>query len=475
MKLDIQLANLNQLRSAISRALGVGVLCAGISVAHADPELQQGSSVGEVSLVLGKAYVISEGEKPRLLKAGSIINVNDQVTTEANGHVHIRFVDNALVSVRPDSRLEILDYRYDAAHPEQSSVKLNLLEGVTRAISGNAAKSARERFRMNTPIAAIGVRGTDFVVSASDQSVRALVNEGAIVMAPYSSECLQAAYGPCASNAVELSQSSMQVVELASETSLPHLVAVSDGGADIDRNTVEVEASDSDDKAEDVEVYSETVASRQVSEAVLLASTDTVVPTPEPEPELPPTVVAGSDFTPEMPVVADVLTARQLVWGRWSEDLGLGAAERITLTVAEAEQDRTVAIYSSDIVYGLYREGDAERVQPNLGVVSFGLSSAQAFYHSGSGVMAMEVNDGSLELDFVANRFSTGLNLSSETTGNVGFSAAGLIRDGGYFYNNSDTQEIRGAVSTDGTESGYFFKKQVNDGTVQGLTLWDAN
>jgi hypothetical protein len=456
---------LKSLRSAITLVLGAGTLCAGLSVAHADPELR----VGEVSLVLGKAYVLSPGEKPRQLKAGAQIGVLDQIMTEANGHVHIRFVDNALVSVRPDSRLEILNYQYDAGNPEASSVKLNLLEGVTRAISGDAAKSARERFRMNTPIAAIGVRGTDFVVSASEQAVRALVNEGSIVMAPYSSECLQSAFGPCASNAVELSQSSMRVVEIADNASLPRLVLIPEDGVNAQREPVELVESESDDKAEEAEVYSETVASRRVNE---VTSTVTVSSGPV---DKPPVVVEplAVDFTPEVSVTASALTQRQLVWGRWSEEGGLGAAERITLSREVAKQDRAITV--GDLTYALYRAEDGSKsVRPDLSVVRFDLSSAQAFYHSDSGVTTMAVNGGSLELDFIGRSFSTNLNLNSDTTGAVSFGAAGRINGGGTFFSITDTQRMAGAVSIDGTEAGYFFEKQVSDGTVQGLTLWDA-
>lgn len=45
---------------------------------------------------------------------------------------------------------------------EQSLVRFRLDRGVARAISGAAAEGARERFRLNTPLVAIGVRGTDF-------------------------------------------------------------------------------------------------------------------------------------------------------------------------------------------------------------------------------------------------------------------------------------------------------------------------
>ena len=48
-----------------------------------------------------------------------VISVGDEIETRANGHVHIRFIDDALVSVRPNSRLSIERYDFDASRPER--------------------------------------------------------------------------------------------------------------------------------------------------------------------------------------------------------------------------------------------------------------------------------------------------------------------------------------------------------------------
>ncbi len=426
------------------------------------------AGVGEVSLVLGKAYLESADNSRELIRAGTQVSVSDRIVTEANGHVHIRFADDALVSVRPDSLLEIERYDYNAANPEQSSIKLNLVEGVTRAISGKGAHAARERFRLNTPIAAIGVRGTDFVVSATDESVRALVNEGAIVVAPFSNDCLASNFGPCAVNAVELTQESLQVVQMDGRT-LPRLMPAADESGVLARESVEVADTaekEAGDKTVGTDVYLESVTSRKVT---LVASNAIGPVTP---PTLLPPSGSGSDFTPDLPVSVAGVSADQLVWGRWANLEGQGRNERITTAYDVASANRYITV--GDSSYGLFRtQNGSERVVPDLGVVSFGLDSAQAFYHSASGVVAMQVNSGKLDVDFNQSTFATQLGLSHSSTGKVDFSAAGRLFDGGYFHSNTDTQKMAGAVSLDGAEAGYFFEKQLLDGSVQGLTLWE--
>lgn len=214
-------------RSVTITALLLACICPQLALASdpIDAETGNGLVVGEVSLVLGRAYLDASDQTRQAIQVGTAIRISDQISTEANGHVHIRFIDDALVSVRPGSQLQIERYDYNSQRPELSSVKFNLVEGRTRAISGKAAKAARERFRLNAPIAAIGVRGTDFVVSATSQMVRARVNEGIIVLAPFSSECTADSFGPCESNALELAGNSLQVIELENGVPLPRLLA----------------------------------------------------------------------------------------------------------------------------------------------------------------------------------------------------------------------------------------------------------
>jgi hypothetical protein len=449
------------------------LLTVALSIAAVNVQAQGNAEVGAVSLVLGKAWLQSADDSRELIRAGSMIRVSDRIMTESNGHVHIKFIDQALVSVRPDSLLEIQRYDFNSQNPADSSIKLNLIEGITRAISGEGAHAARDRFRLNTPIAAIGVRGTDFVVSASEGSVRALVNEGAIVMAPFSNDCLVDNFGPCAVNAVELSQNSLQMVALEGAEPLPRLLPATDERGSLSREEVAVADSNAsaDDKKAGTEVYLETVTSRRVTAEA--SNTVVAIVPPAVRPPQPPVVVLP-DFTPDVALASTSVTRKNLVWGRWNGRDGMGDQERLTLAYAEASNGRDITV--GNATYGLFRDGKgAEVVKPENAVVSFALDSAQAYYHSGSGVVAMQVNSGALNINFNERSFATQLGLSHIATGNIDFSAAGRISDTGNFFENTDIQKMAGSVSINGNEAGYFFEKQLGAGnSVQGLTLWDA-
>ena len=103
---------------------------------------QLNASVGKVTLVLGQATLVSSNGVTSALQKGSSVKPGDRIETAGGGHVHIRFVDDALVSVRPSSRLIIEEYEYNPTKVLDSQVRFKLEKGVARAISGAAAESA---------------------------------------------------------------------------------------------------------------------------------------------------------------------------------------------------------------------------------------------------------------------------------------------------------------------------------------------
>ena len=448
--------------------------------------------IGEVALVLGRATMInSEGEMADLSR-GSLVFEGSRIETTSNGHVHIRFIDEALLSVRPNSTLEIEVYRFDINNPEASTVKLNLDEGVARAISGQASKAARQRFRLNTPVAAIGVRGTDFVVGADSRQTRALVNEGAIVIAPFSGACSEDGLGPCSGEGLELMRGGLQLASIESGESIPTLLAsqsVREPGAlqrQIQRMTAPellsgagvVSSSENDaegsSKSLNNEVYLEVVTSPAVRAGAEVAaakvSTTDFLPV-DPIVVTPDGRVEGFDYTPPSKLTATSLSDRQLVWGYYGAIPA--SANRLALSFTEASESRRVSV--GNLSYGLFRrDANPRRVASDLGLVGFQLASAQAVFNNETGIAVLRVDGGSLDINFQDRTFETMLSIGHDDLGQIDFSAVGKIFDGGFLRAAEATQRLAGAVSYDGSEAGYFFEKQLNDGLLSGLTLWDG-
>ena len=122
------------------------------------------AEIGSVTESSGTA-IIKRGKDTIQIVKGTEIKTNDKVETK-NGKVKIVFKDNTNVTVTESSSLVIDDFVYD---PKSGAGKLGLkaAAGTVRYVSGSIAKDPKN-VKINTPTAAIAVRGTDFVMAVSE-------------------------------------------------------------------------------------------------------------------------------------------------------------------------------------------------------------------------------------------------------------------------------------------------------------------
>jgi hypothetical protein len=135
-------------------SLIIGLLMAGTALAE----------IGNVTESSGTA-IIKRGKDTIQVAKGTLIETNDKVETK-NGKVKIVFKDDTNVTVTESSSLIIDDFVYD---PKSGAGKLGLkaAAGTVRYVSGSIAKDPKN-VKINTPTAAIAVRGTDFVMAVSE-------------------------------------------------------------------------------------------------------------------------------------------------------------------------------------------------------------------------------------------------------------------------------------------------------------------
>jgi hypothetical protein len=122
------------------------------------------ANIGSVTESSGTA-IIKRGKATIQIAKGTVIEVNDKIETK-NGKVKIVFKDDTNVTVTESSSLVIDDFVYD---PKSGAGKLGLkaAAGTVRYVSGSIAKDPKN-VKINTPTAAIAVRGTDFVMAVSE-------------------------------------------------------------------------------------------------------------------------------------------------------------------------------------------------------------------------------------------------------------------------------------------------------------------
>lgn len=398
------------------------------------------SAAGEVIFLIGEAQRIDQAGQRMVLSRGSAVYPGDVIETGTSGHVHLRFVDQGFVSVRPQSRLRIDAYEAHPQAPEHTRIRFTLEQGIVRSITGKAAESARERFRLNTPLVAIGIKGTDFVVRAQDTLTQVLVHTGAVIVSPLGEGCQADGFGACQTQQAQILSETMQGVMLEFDARQPGLRLIPVSEREIGRERTH-----------------QTQGERTQPE-VKLSSGE-----------------SASTYVLARPMNAEKNPrAPSLVWGRWSALLRPG--DNMTQDYAQAAQGRQIAV--ADDYYALYREPTAS---PELrswseqaGVLGFRLDRAQAYLEHQQSYTPVQVNDGRLTIDFTQSRFTTELKFAHPELGvdSHAFQVSGRINDEGIFTGQSLDGRVAGAVSADHREAGYLFERQLEQGRLTGITHW---
>lgn len=138
----------------------------------ADPPLP--TPAGRVVWIKGELNAIMPNNERRTLQKESVIYVKDTLVTDATSQAQIVFTDNTLMTFREGTRFFVNQYAYN---PQTSSGKsvgkylMNLIEGGFRTITGLIAKNNPSDYQVNTPVATIGVRGTEYEVYVKGNEV----------------------------------------------------------------------------------------------------------------------------------------------------------------------------------------------------------------------------------------------------------------------------------------------------------------
>lgn len=130
----------------------------------ADPPLP--TPVGRVVWIKGTLTALMPNNEQRTLQKTSVIYLHDTLETNGTSQAQIVFTDNTLMTFRPGTKFYVDQYKFNPEVKKGSVGKyvMRLIEGGFRTITGLIAKSNPVDYQINTPVATIGVRGTDYAV-----------------------------------------------------------------------------------------------------------------------------------------------------------------------------------------------------------------------------------------------------------------------------------------------------------------------
>jgi hypothetical protein len=400
---------------------------------------------GVVTFAGGEVRV--DNSAPGGVSAGTQIREGAVLETGADGYLHVKFPDRGLLILRPNSRVVVSDYASDESDRSRTRIRIEVSSGVVRHITGEWAKRKPEQFRVNTPVAALGVRGTDFTIFANPAVTRAAVAAGGIVMTPIGEDCQTDALGPCEGVlATELFANSQRfVLQATANGSKPEILDGHSPG-------IHPDAAAPPSPAEPTPDATQGLNNPRDRKDQTALSADT----------LDKNELAGAKLTQASP-------AQPLVkWGRWSTLLDPANPGDI-----RAGRERV----ASNGHFALYRDISPAFTMPNEGVASFQLKDQESYFRDQRrGLILPAAIDGArLSVDFGRQTFATSFNVRAENLNATVSANGGLFPDGRFVSSViSSNAAVSGALAgEDASQAGLLFNHRVNDHiTAYGATSW---
>ena len=389
------------------------------------------AEAGKIIFVTGAALA---GERAAV--EGARVEEGQMLSTGADGYMYVKTADNGLFILRPQTRARIVTYQIDKQNPTNTRVKFELLSGTARSKSGDAVKQARQNFRFNTPVAAIGVRGTDFTVTTDNDTSRVSVFSGGVVVSGFVGSCRPDGAGPCEGGASrELSAAQRgQLVQVTRGQAAPQVLEA--GGQSPDqaappRPDEPLTKKDADQPKVNVEVAKNIGLNTAIDKVVNPGPAEPANPPVElpdvetpvvvvPVPETPvtpgpaPTPVPETPVSPLPPVGVPNPAERFAIWGRWQPVNGDAAP--FDFAAQEAKNER-IALNG---YFALFRTPGKEYVAPINGSVGFSLRSSEAYVMTeyGNGIIVTApatLSNGALNVDFGKRSFNTNMDLTTRS------------------------------------------------------------
>ncbi|HEX8606372.1 MAG TPA: FecR family protein, partial [Pseudoduganella sp.] len=454
------------------KLLAIGIMISSCTFALA-------ADAGRIVFVTGKADLANN---PATLDAA--VQEGDEIVTGSDGYVYIKTIDNGFFILRPNSRAKVTAYHIDNNNPANNRVKLELKNGVARAISGQGVKASRQNFRFNTPVAAIGVRGTDFIVFTDQQTSRVSVISGGVVMSGFGATCTAEGAGPCEGSASrELFAGQAGLLQVQRGENVPQLL---NNPALLPDQNEKPRVDEPVGKVSTAAPLPSTQLNLDpqrelAAEAVRAANTSTPpadnpgksggqaivtappvvevtpppapVPEPVPVPQPVPDPVATPAPVPVVPVPEPLPPKPQeIFWGRWSMVAGtMKKPDSFT------NQDLDNARFLDG--YMIARTKGATLVMPTEGNIAFTLTGSEASMLRGTKETVAKVDSGSLGINFSNRTFTTAL-VVSDAASTVNVNGRGLVDLKGTMTNDGSSQTtIVGFLSgAHAEEAAYLFR-----------------
>lgn len=122
-------------------------------------------SAGKVVFAAGDVQIERAGKSQPLTK-GVAIEAGDTIVTGKDGRVQLHMADGDRMAIRTSTRFRVDEFKAPSSRnkPETGRSFYTLVKGGFRAVTRSLGQRGQDSYRVKTPVATIGIRGTTYWV-----------------------------------------------------------------------------------------------------------------------------------------------------------------------------------------------------------------------------------------------------------------------------------------------------------------------
>lgn len=143
-------------------------------------------AVGKMEFVTGEVSAVNASGQSRTISKGSEIETGDTLKT-LDGRAQIRFSDGGFISLQPYTDFQVEDYSFNGKDDGSEKGLFKLIKGGMRAVTGLIGKTNKDAYKVATPTATIGIRGTSYLarlvqLASGTYKLNVHCGQGAVVL-----------------------------------------------------------------------------------------------------------------------------------------------------------------------------------------------------------------------------------------------------------------------------------------------------
>lgn len=140
------------------------------------------AAAGKVVSASGTRQIVSPTGQARIPSAGAQIDSGETAVTGGDGQLTIRFSDDTTVQLHAKSTFKVEQYAFSGQKDTKAKGFFSLVKGGFRTVTGLIGKLNPSAYRVSTPAATIGIRGTEYSARL-DNGLHVSVERGEILLA----------------------------------------------------------------------------------------------------------------------------------------------------------------------------------------------------------------------------------------------------------------------------------------------------